>query len=105
MGRRHGMQRKYAVLIDAGFLKRKLGSQQYPMTSQAVCNFTDRLKTHPELAVDVIVMVTGDSDFIPAMKFARREGKQIYLFSLGHSLRSEVVAHTDIYIEDPVSNL
>ena len=27
--------------------------------------------------VEVIVLVTGDSDFVPAMKFARREGALI----------------------------
>ncbi len=26
---------------------------------------------------NVIVLVAGDSDFVPAMKFARREGAQI----------------------------
>jgi hypothetical protein len=29
--------------------------------------------------VDVIVVVTGDSDMVPAFKFARREGIRIYL--------------------------
>jgi len=47
---------------------------------------------------DVIVLITGDSDFIPAMKFARREGKQIFLFTLGHAIRQEVFAHTDVCI-------
>src|SRR5262249_3844308 len=34
--------------------------------------------------VQVIVLVTADSDFIPAMKFARREGAQLFLVTLGH---------------------
>ena len=34
--------------------------------------------------VDVIVLVTGDSDFVPAMKFARCEGAQLFLVTLGH---------------------
>lgn len=59
------------------------------------------LKNH----ADVIVMVTGDSDFIPAMKFARREGKQIYLFTLGHSIKPEVYAHVDLCIEEDAENL
>ena len=29
--------------------------------------------------VDTMVVVTGDSDFVPAFKFARREGLRIYL--------------------------
>lgn len=34
--------------------------------------------------VERIVLVTADSDFIPAMKFARREGVQIVLVTMGH---------------------
>ncbi len=59
------------------------------------------LKQH----VDVIALVTGDSDFIPALKFARREGRQIFLYSLGHGIRSEIYAHTDICIEETHDNL
>lgn len=29
--------------------------------------------------VDIIVLVTGDSDFVPVMKFARTEGIKVYL--------------------------
>lgn len=59
------------------------------------------LKTH----VDVIALVTGDSDFIPALKFARREGMQTFLYSLGHSIRPEVYGHTDICIEESLDDL
>lgn len=55
--------------------------------------------------VDVIAIVTGDSDFIPAFKFARKEGRQIFLYALGHSIRSEIYAHTDMCIEDEAKNL
>ena len=54
---------------------------------------------------DVIVLVTGDSDFIPAMKFARREGKQIFLFSLGHAVKNEMYAHTDVCIDTEAKDL
>jgi uncharacterized LabA/DUF88 family protein len=210
------MKRKFAILIDAGFLKRKLGSQQNPISSAQVVEFTNHLQKRPELSdlslhriyyydaeplnivktkpltggigngekfnfgntplyhsnmhmldelkrkpyfavrlgethfrgwlvkpqkldvkakaleleitkddlipnvqqkgvdmrigldisslslknqVDVIALVTGDSDFIPALKFARREGKQVFLYTLGHSIRPEVYAHTDMCIE------
>ena len=55
--------------------------------------------------VDVIVLVTGDSDFIPALKFARREGKQVILITLGHGIRPEIYAHTDLCIKDPEHGL
>ncbi|AWP23824.1 NYN domain-containing protein [Acidiferrobacter sp. SPIII_3] len=53
------------------------------------------LKRH----VDVIVLVTGDSDFIPAMKFARREGAQLFLVPLGHSIKSGLKEHADLILD------
>jgi uncharacterized LabA/DUF88 family protein len=44
---------------------------------------------------DVLVLVTGDSDFVPVMKFARREGLKVYLQALGHGVRRELKAHAD----------
>lgn len=49
--------------------------------------------------VDIIVLVTGDSDFVPAMKFARREGTQLYLVTLGHGVRNAMLEHADLLIE------
>ncbi len=49
--------------------------------------------------VDVIVVVTGDSDMVPAFKFARREGLRIYLDHLEHGVRRELKAHADIILE------
>lgn len=48
--------------------------------------------------VEVVVLVTGDSDFVPAMKFARKEGLKVYLESLGHGVRRELKAHADIVL-------
>lgn len=47
---------------------------------------------------EVFVLVTGDSDFIPPMKFARKEGIRIYLECLGHPVRRELKAHTDLVL-------
>ena len=52
------------------------------------------LKKH----VDVIVLVTGDSDFVPAMKFARREGAQLFLVSLDHPIVEEMREHADLIL-------
>lgn len=49
--------------------------------------------------VRTIVVVTGDSDFIPAFKFARREGVRVILGHMGHGVKSELKAHTDGLIE------
>ena len=43
------MYLKYAILIDAGFLKRKLGSQVAPMTVAQVEGFTQKLSKRDEL--------------------------------------------------------
>lgn len=48
--------------------------------------------------VDAIVLVTGDSDFIAAMKTARKEGIRIYLETLGHPVYVQLKAHADIVL-------
>jgi uncharacterized LabA/DUF88 family protein len=53
------------------------------------------LKGHAQL----IVLVTGDSDFVPAMKFARREGAQLLLVTLGHAVRPEMLEHADAVLD------
>jgi uncharacterized LabA/DUF88 family protein len=45
--------------------------------------------------VDILVLVTGDSDFVPVMKFARKEGLKVYLETMGHGVRRELKAHAD----------
>lgn len=59
------------------------------------------LKEH----VNVIALVTGDSDFIPAMKFARREGAQVMLFTLGHGIKDGVAEHADVVVRDKPGSL
>jgi uncharacterized LabA/DUF88 family protein len=46
--------------------------------------------------VEVIVVVTGDSDMIPAFKFARREGVRVYLDHMGHGVKRDLKVHTDL---------
>lgn len=47
---------------------------------------------------DALVLVTGDSDFVPAMKLARKEGMKVYLEAMGHSVRRELKAHADLVL-------
>lgn len=49
--------------------------------------------------VQVIVLLSGDSDFVPAMKFARREGIQVYLITLGHHIKPSMYEHSDLFIK------
>jgi uncharacterized LabA/DUF88 family protein len=48
--------------------------------------------------VSAIVIVSGDSDLVPAFKFARREGVRIYLDHMGSSIRRDLKAHADIVL-------
>lgn len=48
--------------------------------------------------VDVIVVVTGDSDMVPAFKFARREGIRVYLDHMGHGVKRDLKAHVDLIL-------
>ena len=48
--------------------------------------------------VEVIVLATGDSDLVPAMKFARKEGVRVYLEAMGHAVRRELRVHADFVL-------
>jgi uncharacterized LabA/DUF88 family protein len=45
--------------------------------------------------VRAVAVVTGDSDFIAAFKFVRREGVRVFLDPMGHNIRTELRAHAD----------
>lgn len=45
-----------------------------------------------------LVVVTADTDFVPAFKFARREGIRVYLDTLGQHVRPELIEHSDLRI-------
>ena len=45
--------------------------------------------------VEVILLVTGDSDLVPAMKLARREGVRVYLDTMDHGVRRSLREHAD----------
>ena len=48
--------------------------------------------------VRAVVVVTGDSDFVPAFKFVRREGVKVILDPMGHNVRTELKQHADIVL-------
>jgi uncharacterized LabA/DUF88 family protein len=48
--------------------------------------------------VDRIILVAGDYDFEPVMKFARKEGIQVVLVTLRHAqIKGELQEHCDIF--------
>lgn len=44
---------------------------------------------------NVIVLVTGDADFVPAAKLARREGASVILDPLGANIGPDLHEHID----------
>ena len=45
--------------------------------------------------VDVIIIITGDADFVPALKLARREGIIVGLDPLKNNVKAELKEHVD----------
>ena len=48
--------------------------------------------------VDKVVLVAGDSDFVAPMKFVRREGLQVYMYSMGHKVKAKLIEHSDFVL-------
>lgn len=55
--------------------------------------------------VDTVIVVTGDSDLIPAFKFVRREGLRVVLATLGHGVRRDLKAHADLVLDASATSL
>ena len=53
--------------------------------------------------VQTIVLVSADSDFVPAMKFARREGANLFLVTLGHKVKNSMLEHSDLLLKIDIS--
>lgn len=48
--------------------------------------------------VDIIVVVAGDADLVPAFKMARKEGVRVYLDHLGHPVSRDLKVHVDLIL-------
>jgi len=46
---------------------------------------------------DLLIIITGDSDIVPALKFARREGMQVGLDSLHSPIKAQLSEHIDFW--------
>ncbi len=45
--------------------------------------------------VDQIILIAGDSDFVPAAKLARREGVDFILDQMGQTINDDLNEHID----------
>jgi uncharacterized LabA/DUF88 family protein len=52
-----------------------------------------------------IVLITGDSDFVPIIKTARRSGVFVYLFTLHHNVKKELLENVDVINDLPIGQL
>lgn len=50
--------------------------------------------------VRAVVVATGDSDFVPAFKFVRREGVRVILDPMSQNVRVELRRHADLVVDD-----
>ena len=48
--------------------------------------------------VDKVILVAGDSDFVAPIKFVRKEGLQVYLYSMGHKVKFRLIEHCDFVL-------
>lgn len=48
--------------------------------------------------VDIIVVVAGDADLVPAFKLARKEGIRVYLDHMGHPVSRDLKVHVDLVL-------
>ena len=86
-------------------VKAKLGGTKKSVSSQDIVPRVRQKGVDMRIGLDIaslalkglvstIVLVTGDSDFAPAMKLARREGLRVILDPLGSSrIRRELKVH------------
>lgn len=49
--------------------------------------------------VDKIVLIAGDSDFIAPIKFARKEGLLVYLYSMDNPIKKTLRGHCDYFLK------
>jgi uncharacterized LabA/DUF88 family protein len=52
-----------------------------------------------------IVLIRGDSDFVPIIKTARRNGVFVYLFTLNHNVKKELPENVDVINTTPIGSL
>lgn len=91
---------KVAILIDGGYFLTRLPTvfkSAKPRDPESVAMALRRLIASLTLKrqVDTIVLVAGDSDFVPASKLARREGVKVVLDPLWRSVAPELFEHID----------
>jgi uncharacterized LabA/DUF88 family protein len=108
---RKGITRMHGWMLKAGALEEIVKTKRAIAADDVAPNITQKgvdIKIGLDIAwiaskglVDTMLLVTGDSDMIPAMKYARREGVRVVLATLGHSVFRDLRVHADYVLTDP----
>jgi len=99
----HGWKLKLSALRDKNLKDRHLNADDFVFDIEQkgvdLRIGLDIARLSLRQLVRTVVVVTGDSDFVPAFKFARREGVRVILRHMGHGVKKELRAHTDGIME------
>jgi uncharacterized LabA/DUF88 family protein len=55
--------------------------------------------------VGTVIVVTGDSDLVPAFRFVRREGIRVVLATLAHGVKRDLKVHCDRVFDESYASL
>ena len=98
----HEWKLKYSVAKHLAKTPRKLADEDFVVDAQQkgvdMRIGMDMARLALKEMVRTVIVVTGDSDFIPAFKFVRREGVRVALDLLGENGRIELKTHSDVLI-------
>lgn len=92
------MTTKVSILFDGGFFTKKFEekNKKFPTAADVQAEVTSIMALMAlKHTSDKIVLVAGDSDFIAPIKFVRKEGIQVYLYSMGHKVKARLIEHCD----------
>jgi len=110
---RLGTAKKRGWTLTDGYINRAIQTQQFgkppipPLASDVFVNLEQKgvdMRIGIDVAtlslkkiVDRIILISGDTDMIPAMKLARREGVQVVLIEIAQSpIHTELDEDTDL---------
>lgn len=62
----------------------------------------DIMQAAQERTVKKLFLIAGDTDFAPALRFARERGIQVFLFTLGNKVKLELSENADVVVTDPL---
>ena len=92
------MEIKTAILVDGGFYRKRAHTIWGKKTAKERADMKIGIDiahlSYKKLA-DQIILIAGDSDFVPAAKIARREGVDFIIDAMGSHIADDLLTHVD----------